>query len=368
MPTSLGIKMQWQGISCSTWLLLQAVSQGLFRGLPFSPCTWNHYPAALQKFLEDMLDMLDDLGLKVPPPGLPPIIWHKRAYFPGKCADFPGEILVNAMHAGASFFRAKPDIIFVCLPEKGRAAPMCLRATLPLFWSTFKLGLARNSSRQVQHTIRWGLWPGCTELMSCNTVAVSHARQMLASQESLKAHIWMPSRDGSVQGGQARQRLPHRRPLPVLCDAQRQHRHRRDARPQAVPGQPGQPALTSLAWLSLMPGHLSPLGSLLPGHLAHVTDFCLKHDSCLLSLTQQLSHHLSRLRQGRLCQKSCQDARLSSFRVLQLKMLVLQAMKINSKLGGVNWAFSKPLFPWMAKPFIVFGASVSHSGACRHPP
>ena len=240
VPTSLSIKMQWQGMSCSTWLLLQAVSQGLFRGLPFPPCTWNHYPAALQKLLEDMLDMLDDLGLKVPPPGLPPIIWHNRN-------DFPGETLVNAMHAGTSFFRAEPDIIFVCLPEKGRAAPMCLRATLPLFSSTFKLGLARNSSRKVQHTIWRGLWPGCTQLMSCNTVAVSHARQMLASKENLEAHTLMPSRDGSVQGGQARQRLPHRRPLPVLCDAQRQHRHQRDSRPPPVPRQPGQPTLTSLA-------------------------------------------------------------------------------------------------------------------------
>ena len=47
---------------------------------------------------------------------------------------------------------------------------------------------------------------------------------------------------------------------------------------------------------------------------------------------------------------------------------VLQAMKINSKLGGVNWGFTRPLFPWMAKAFIAFGASVSHSGACQHPP
>ena len=209
------------------------------RVLSFYP--WKHSPPALQNFLEDMLDMLDDLGLKVPYQGLPPIIWHDLATY------FPGETLVNSMHAGASFFRAKPDIIFVCLPEKGRAAPMCLRATLPLFSSTFKLGLARNSSRQVQHTIWRGLWPGCTQLMSCNTVAVSHARQMLASNENLEAHTLMPSRDGSVQGGQARQRLPHRRPLPVLCDAQRQHRHQRDARPPPVPRQPGQPTLTSLA-------------------------------------------------------------------------------------------------------------------------
>lgn len=45
---------------------------------------------------------------------------------------------------------------------------------------------------------------------------------------------------------------------------------------------------------------------------------------------------------------------------------MLQAMKINSKLGGVNWGFSRPLIPWVAKPFIAFGASVSHSGACQH--
>ena len=47
-------------------------------------------------------------------------------------------------------------------------------------------------------------------------------------------------------------------------------------------------------------------------------------------------------------------------------VLVLQAMKINMKLGGVNWGFNKPLFPWVAKPFIAFGASVSHSGARQH--
>ena len=40
----------------------------------------------------------------------------------------------------------------------------------------------------------------------------------------------------------------------------------------------------------------------------------------------------------------------------------MQAMKINAKLGGVNWGLSRPPFPWVAKPFIAFGASVSHSG------
>ena len=86
------------------------------RVLSISFYHWKQSPPALQNFLEDMLDMLHNLGLKVPSQSLPPIIWHNRAYF-------PGETLVNAMHAGASFFRAKPDIIFVCLPEKGRAAP-----------------------------------------------------------------------------------------------------------------------------------------------------------------------------------------------------------------------------------------------------
>ena len=102
--------------------ILQAVSKGA------SPLSLhlNYWPADMQNFLEDMLDMLHDLGLKVPSQDLPPIIWHDPVTY------FPGETLVNAMHAGASFFRAKPDIIFVCLPEKGRAAPMCLRASLPL--------------------------------------------------------------------------------------------------------------------------------------------------------------------------------------------------------------------------------------------
>ena len=84
---------------------------------------WNHRPAAMQNFLEDMLDTLDDLGLQVPSQTLQiPIIWHDPRYY-------PGETLVNAMHAGANFFRAKPTIIFVCLLEKGMAAsPRCLRA------------------------------------------------------------------------------------------------------------------------------------------------------------------------------------------------------------------------------------------------
>ena len=73
----------------------------------------------MQNFLENVLDMLNDMGLKVPAQDLPPIIWHDPA------THFPGETLVNAMHAGASFFRAKPDIIFVCLPEKGTPAPSC---------------------------------------------------------------------------------------------------------------------------------------------------------------------------------------------------------------------------------------------------
>ena len=67
----------------------------------------------MQNFLEDMLDMLDDLGLRVPLGGLPPIIWHDHSSY------FPGEILVNAMYAGANFFGAQPEIIFVCLPDIG---------------------------------------------------------------------------------------------------------------------------------------------------------------------------------------------------------------------------------------------------------
>lgn len=89
-----------------------------YEGSSRTPHTWHLCPAAMQNFLEDMLDMLDDLGLKVPAQGPPPIIWHDPATY------FPGETLVNAMHAGASFFRAKPEIIFVCLPEKGRAGPL----------------------------------------------------------------------------------------------------------------------------------------------------------------------------------------------------------------------------------------------------
>ena len=37
-------------------------------------------------------------------------------------------------------------------------------------------------------------------------------------------------------------------------------------------------------------------------------------------------------------------------------------MKVNAKLGGVNWGLARPPFPWVAEPFICFGASVSHSG------
>ena len=37
-----------------------------------TPYTWSHCPAAMQIFLEDVLDVLDDLGLKVPSQGLPP--------------------------------------------------------------------------------------------------------------------------------------------------------------------------------------------------------------------------------------------------------------------------------------------------------
>lgn len=88
-----------------------------FKGSSFTPHACNQCPAAIQNFLEDMLDMLDDPGVKVPSQGLPSIIWHNSATY------FPGETLVNAMHAGASFFRARPDIIFVCLPEKGGAVP-----------------------------------------------------------------------------------------------------------------------------------------------------------------------------------------------------------------------------------------------------
>jgi len=40
-------------------------------------------------------------------------------------------------------------------------------------------------------------------------------------------------------------------------------------------------------------------------------------------------------------------------------------MKINAKLGGVNWGLARPPFPWVAEPFICFGASVSHSGELK---
>jgi len=66
--------------------------------------------------------MLDNLGLKVPAQdqGQPPIIWHDPSTY------FPGETLVRAMHAGANFFRAKPDIIFVLLPDIGKSSALPL--------------------------------------------------------------------------------------------------------------------------------------------------------------------------------------------------------------------------------------------------
>ena len=133
MPDSLGLRMQCQGsLLCSTWHILQAGSQEHFQGCFAHILHWSHCPAALQNFLEDMLDMLHNLGLKVPSQELPPIIWHDPATY------FPGETLVNAMHAGASFFRAKPDIIFVCLPEKGRAAPQVSASKTPLVLSRLR--------------------------------------------------------------------------------------------------------------------------------------------------------------------------------------------------------------------------------------
>ena len=38
-------------------------------------------------------------------------------------------------------------------------------------------------------------------------------------------------------------------------------------------------------------------------------------------------------------------------------------MKINAKLDGVNVGLAAPPFPWVARPFMVFGASLSHKGA-----
>ena len=40
-----------------------------------------------------------------------------------------------------------------------------------------------------------------------------------------------------------------------------------------------------------------------------------------------------------------------------------QAMKINAKLDGVNTGLAQPPFTWVAKPFMVLGASLSHKGA-----
>jgi len=81
----------------------------------------------VQCFLEDLLDMLDNLGLEVPAQdqGQPPIIWHDPSTY------FPGETLVRAMHAGANFFRAKPAIIFVLLPDIGESSllPLYLEDT-----------------------------------------------------------------------------------------------------------------------------------------------------------------------------------------------------------------------------------------------
>ena len=138
-----------------TYLL--AVSQGHFQGCFLNTLHWSHCPAALQNFLEDMLDMLDDLGLKVPCQGLPPIIWHDPITY------YPGETLVNAMHAGAGFFRAKPDIIFVCLPEKGRVHPMRLKAGNLLSQACFNKRLTKQLTAGAAYHL-WGLWPGCAQL------------------------------------------------------------------------------------------------------------------------------------------------------------------------------------------------------------
>ena len=72
--------------------------------------------------------MLDNLGLEVPTQdqGQPPIIWHDPSTY------FPGETLVRAMHAGANFFRAKPEIIFVLLPDIGESSiPPLYPADMP---------------------------------------------------------------------------------------------------------------------------------------------------------------------------------------------------------------------------------------------
>ena len=62
--------------------------------------------------MSHMMRKLRELGISTPDPqNLPPIIYHDGR------ANFPGETMEQAVKAGGNTFRAKPDIVFVLLPD-----------------------------------------------------------------------------------------------------------------------------------------------------------------------------------------------------------------------------------------------------------
>ena len=68
----------------------------------------------LQTFVSELLDMCGRCGMRPPDPrNLPQIAFHDGR------RDFPGETMKKAAQLGQDHFGAKPNIIFVLLPDTG---------------------------------------------------------------------------------------------------------------------------------------------------------------------------------------------------------------------------------------------------------
>ena len=208
-------------------------------------------------------------------------------------------------------------------------------------------------------------------------------------------------RRGAVQGGEARERQPPGPTQPVLRHAQGQHRRAAGARPPAVLLQPGAlrraPAAGRHPCMGLQArkGWNCAACCLLSasGDAAHARCACqagigrsgliMLQGVCSAaglgsySIVQALAPHallrcsmsatgFSAASRNAPLSHRCQGC-LAGAGMQARACTCMQAMKINAKLDGVNVGLAAPPFPWVARPFMVFGASLSHKGARARP-